>query len=64
MRVTSAMSRSCGQVSIMSMMAAMSRVTAVDSRSVTVCQWRSMKTKAMTDWSRIIGAMTMMSERA
>ncbi len=48
----------------MSMIAAMSRVTAVDNRSVTVCQCRSMKTKASTDCSRIIGAITMISDRA
>ena len=48
----------------MSMIAAMSRVTACERRCVTVCQWRSMKTKATTDCSRIIGAMTMISERA
>ena len=48
----------------MSMMAAMSRVIACDRRCVTVCQWRSMKTKATTDCSRTIGAMMMISERA
>ncbi len=52
-----------GQVSTMSMMAAMSATTAVDRRCVTVCQWRSMKTKATTDCNRMTGAMTMMSER-
>ncbi len=48
----------------MSMIAAMSRTTASDRRCVTVCQWRSMKTKATTDCSRIIGVMMMISERA
>jgi hypothetical protein len=48
----------------MSMTAAMSRVTAAERRWVTVCQCRSMKAKAITDCSRIIGAITMMSERA
>ena len=48
----------------MSITAAMSRVTAVDRRWVTVCQWRSMKTKATTDCNRTIGAMMMIKERA
>jgi hypothetical protein len=46
------------------MMAAMSRVTAIESRWVTVCQWRSMKTKAMTDCSSTIGMMMISRARA
>ena len=48
----------------MLMMAEMSRTTAVESRWVTVCQCRSMKTKATTDCSTTIGTIMMSSERA
>jgi hypothetical protein len=46
------------------MTAAMSCTTAAERRCVTVCQCRSMKTKATTDCSSTIGAMMMMRERA
>ena len=46
------------------MMAAMSRVTAMESRWVTVCQCRSMNTKAITDCRSTIGTMMMSSARA
>ena len=49
---------------MMSTIAAMSATTAADSRAVTVCQWRSMKTKATSAWSSTTGAMMMISERA
>jgi hypothetical protein len=48
----------------MSISAAISCTTAVESRCVTVFQCRSIKTKATTDCSRTIGAMMMSSARA
>ena len=36
----------------------------VESRRVTVCQWRSRNTKVTTDCSSTMGAMMMMSARA
>ena len=63
-RMISALAPSSGKVSMRSMIAAMSRVTAIDRRCVTSCQCRSMKTKATTDCSSTIGMMMMSSERA
>jgi hypothetical protein len=42
----------------------MSWTTLAESRWVTTFQWRSMKTKAMTDCRITIGAMMMSSARA
>ena len=49
---------------MMSTIAAMSATTAAERRAVTVCQWRSMKTKATIAWRRTTGVMMMISERA
>ena len=48
----------------MSISMAMFCTVAVDSRRVTVSQWRSRNTKVITDCSSTIGAMMMMSARA
>jgi hypothetical protein len=48
----------------MSMIAAMSAVTAEERRWVTSCQCRSMNTYATTDCSSTTGVMMMMSDRA
>ena len=49
---------------MMSTTAAMSPTVAAESRWVTSCQLRSMKTKTTSDWSSTTGAMMMISERA
>ncbi len=55
---------SCGNTLYMSMSMAMFCTVTVESRRVTVCQWRSRNTKVSTDWSRTTGAMIMISARA